>query len=79
MSDGYETETPTTDAMIAGVMKQFPMATKSGGYYQEVHQHIAPLARTFETLLRECADKVTSGDLRARILRTLEERKAPLA
>lgn len=37
---------PRVDCAIDGVMRRFPNATKA--YYEEVHQHLAPLARELE-------------------------------
>lgn len=44
--------TPRVDACIEAVSKRFP-SLKSTAYYEDVHQHIAPLARDME---REIAD-----------------------
>ncbi|WP_070106459.1 hypothetical protein [Burkholderia plantarii] len=41
---------PRVDELIAGVMKRFPgvSASAQARYYEEVHQHLAPLARELE-------------------------------
>ncbi|WP_186040618.1 hypothetical protein [Burkholderia gladioli] len=41
---------PRVDELIAGVMKRFPGESRSAQarYYEEVHQHLAPLARELE-------------------------------
>ena len=41
-------DTPRVDALIAGVMEQFPRLHEQGRYYEEVHQRLAPLARDLE-------------------------------
>lgn len=41
-----EHETPRVEALIDGVMKDYPGLSVSAQskYYEEVHQHLAPLA-----------------------------------
>ena len=43
-------DTPRVDALIAKVMADFPAHTAhaEARYYDEVHQHLAPLARALE-------------------------------
>lgn len=43
-------DTPRVDALIAKVMADFPAHTAAAEarYYDEVHQHLAPLARELE-------------------------------
>lgn len=75
-----ETGSPTTDALIEAVMARHTIRgpQTEAAYYLDVHQQLAPLARDFETMLREASDCVTSGELRGRIQRALSERKSPL-
>lgn len=41
------TDTPRVDACIEAVSQRFP-SLKSTAYFEEVHQHITPLARDLE-------------------------------
>ena len=49
-------DTPRVDALIAKVMAEHPgvSRTAQAEYYEEVHQHLAPLARDLERENGEC-------------------------
>lgn len=51
--EGMPTDTPITDKLIHGVMRQYPGTSTSAQakYYEEVHQELAPLCRDFERQL----------------------------
>lgn len=55
-------DTPRVEACIEAVSKRFP-SIKSTAYFEEVHQHIAPLARDMEREL--AARDAEIADLRA--------------
>lgn len=68
-------DTPRVDALIAKVMADFPAHTAhaEARYYDEVHQHLAPLARKLErenVLLRTLAKdayEAWDNDMDARV------------
>lgn len=64
MSAPVKKATPRVDACIEAVSKRFP-SLKSTAYFEEVHQHIAPLAREME---REIADLRAAHEKSAREL-----------
>ena len=62
-------DTPRVDALIDGVMEQYPCVSRSAQaeYYEEVHKHLAPLARDLEreiARLRETLQGIADADWR---------------
>jgi hypothetical protein len=57
------THAPRVDACIEGVMNRFPGETKAAHarYYEEVHQHLAPLARQLEQELAAASEALVAA------------------
>lgn len=72
----HDTDTPRVEACIQDVMRRFPgySVSAQARYYEEVHQHLSPLARALERELAAAGARIRELEQEAARYRWLKAR-----